>query len=320
MANSGQSSMASLNTFLQEWHSSEEYITAHTSGSTGKPKEICLLKADMRISARATNTYFSLGKDSRAALPLSLDYIAGKMMAVRAIEGNYPLDILPVSNDIVLPDNRHRYSLLPVVPTQLPSLLKHKEYTKRIDNLLIGGASPDDDMCRTLLNAGYKAYISYGMTETCSHVALCDVSSRERIYRAMPGISFTTDNNQRLIIEAPAFSFKHLMTNDIVELIDTVSFRWRGRFDNAINSGGIKLFPEELEKLYAPYLSGVNFYVTGRQHEKWGECICLVIEGDSDGSVFIESIRKHLDHKICPKCFENTHCLPRTSNGKIRRI
>lgn len=312
--------MESLNEFIREWNSSDAYIVAHTSGSTGKPKKIRLPKADMRVSARATNTFFRLGKESRAALPLSLDYIAGKMMAVRAMEGNYPLDIIPVSNDISLPDNGCLYNLIPVVPSQLPSLLKQKEYASRIENLLIGGAQPDKEICNALHDAGYKAFISYGMTETCSHVALCDASADDRIYSAMPGICFSTDEDNRLIIEAPAFSFKRLKTNDIVELIDGNSFRWRGRFDNAINSGGLKLLPEELEKMYAPYLTGVNFYVVGRKHDKWGECICLVIEGDADGEELINLIRKHIDHRMCPKRFETAALLPRTINGKIRRI
>ena len=283
--------MESLNEFLREWNSSDDYIVAHTSGSTGKPKEIRLPKADMRVSARATNTFFRLGEESRAALPLLLDYIAGKMMAVRAMEGNYPLDIIPVSNDISLPDNGRLYNLIPVVPSQLPSLLKQKEYASRIENLLIGGAQPDKEICNALHDAGYKAFIS-----------------------------FSTDEDNRLIIEAPAFSFKRLKTNDIVELIDSSSFRWRGRFDNAINSGGLKLLPEELEKMYAPYLTGVNFYVVGRKHDKWGECICLVIEGDADGEELINLIRKHIDHRMCPKYFETAALLPRTINGKIRRI
>lgn len=312
--------MENLSEFIREWNSSGDYIVAHTSGSTGKPKEIRLPKADMRVSARATNTFFRLGDESRAALPLSLDYIAGKMMAVRAMEGNYPLDIIPVSNDISLPENGCLYNLIPVVPSQLPSLLRQKEYAARIENLLIGGAQPDKEICKALHDAGYKAFISYGMTETCSHVALCDASSEERIYNAMPGIRFSTDDDCRLIIEAPAFSFKQLKTNDIVELIDGSSFRWRGRFDNAINSGGIKLLPEELEKLYAPYMTGMNFYVVGRKHDKWGECICLVIEGDADGEALINLIRKHIDHRICPRCFESVDHLPRTTNGKIRRI
>lgn len=310
--------MATLKEFLDEWYSPSEYIAAHTSGSTGKPKDIRLLKADMRQSARATNAFFGLGKGSRAALPLSFDYIAGKMMCVRAEEGGYPLDILPVSNDIRLPEGTN-YSIIPVVPSQLNSLIEQKEYASRIDNVLIGGAQPSSEICQKLADLGYSCYISYGMTETCSHVALRRATDSEGIYTAMPDISFRTDENDRLIIDAPNFSFGQLQTNDIVELLSPTQFRWRGRFDNAINSGGVKLLPEELENLYASFLPGLNFYIVGRHDEKWGECVCLVLEGKHDTEHILQLLRSTLDHKFCPKILEDVERLPRSPNGKIIR-
>lgn len=311
--------MENLSEFLKQWNSPSDFIIAHTSGSTGAPKEIKLSKADMRASAHATNEFFGLHNNSRAALPLSLDYIAGKMMAVRAVEGGYPLDMLPVSNNIRLPENGCRYSLIPVVPSQLPSLIEHCEYSNRVENVLIGGARPDESLCRNLLGCGYKAFISYGMTETCSHVALADASDTDRIYHAMPGITFDTENDGRLIIEAPHFSFRRLVTNDIIELVDRHSFRWCGRFDNVINSGGIKLFAEQLEKLYAPILIDKDYYVVGRKHLKWGECVCLVIEEPADGKKIVDTLRSTLDHRLCPVIIEIVDVLPRTSNGKIIR-
>ncbi|MDD6668520.1 MAG: AMP-dependent synthetase, partial [Bacteroidales bacterium] len=70
--------------FLAEWRNGDAFVTAHTSGSTGTPKAIRLLKADMLASARATNARFGIGAHSRLLLCLSPDYIAGKMMIVRA--------------------------------------------------------------------------------------------------------------------------------------------------------------------------------------------------------------------------------------------
>ena len=57
--------------FIGEWNDNKDYIIAHTSGSTGKPKEVRLLKSDMRCSARATNQFFNIGKNSRLMLCLS---------------------------------------------------------------------------------------------------------------------------------------------------------------------------------------------------------------------------------------------------------
>ncbi len=312
--------MATLDGFIEEWRSDVPYIEAHTSGSTGKPKNIRLPKTDMESSAMATNSFFGLGKGSIAALPLSTDYIAGKMMLVRAIIGGYDVVPLPVSNEICLPDDTTMFDIMPVVPSQLDSLLRHPEYSRQIRNLLIGGASPDPDTCHRLRKSGYKAYISYGMTETCSHVALAHAEDPERVFHAMPGISFETDADGRLIICAPHFSFGRLTTNDIVELRSADSFCWRGRFDNVINSGGIKLYPEELERLYSPYLQGTNFYVAGRSDSRWGQAVAIVVEGQVNEDEIMQTLRDNLPHKLCPKSIETVEVLPRTENGKIRRI
>lgn len=312
--------MAFLSDFLAEWHSGSLYVEAHTSGSTGTPKAIQLFKSDMRLSARATNAFFGIGSHSLLASPLSMDYIAGKMMAVRALEAGCRLVELPVSNDITLPDSLSRIDLLPVVPSQIPSLLAHPEYAPRIAAVLIGGAAPSAEQCRSLADMGYTAYISFGMTETCSHVALARADDPARIFRAMPGITFETDPDGRLAIAAPAFSFGRLRTNDIVELIDARTFRWRGRADGVINSGGIKLFPEELEALYAPVLSGHTFYVCAAPHPVWGQAAMLVIEGETDTNAIEEALRDNIaDHRRLPKFIKTVDTLPRAANGKLRR-
>lgn len=307
--------------FFREWHSSVPYVNARTSGSTGTPKDIRLLKTDMLCSARATNAFFGIGVSSMLVCPLSLDYIAGKMMAVRALAAGCRIMFVEPSNDLLLPGDI-TVDLLPVVPSQLASLLARPAMLSRVRNLLIGGAAPSAESCRALSDAGVNAFISYGMTETCSHVALARADDADRVYRAMPGISFAKDDDGRLIICAPAFSFRRLQTNDVVALCDSTSFRWLGRADNVINSGGIKLFAEQLEALYAPYMDEIPFYVTSVPDQKWGQAVLLVAETAQDN---LDNIRTSLachitNHRLLPKQYRAVDTLPRTSNGKPRRI
>lgn len=306
--------------FVAEWLSADPFVVAHTSGSTGAPKRIRLLKADMEASARATNAFFGLGPGSLAALPLSEEYIAGKMMVVRGIVGAYRVVRLPVSNAVVLPDDGSVFDLVPVVPSQARGLLRHPEYARRIRNLLVGGAMPEATVLRDLCRAGFRTWISYGMTETCSHVALARADDASLTFRAMPGVSFGADGAGRLVICAGAFSWRRLATNDVVELCGPHAFRWRGRADNVINSGGLKLHPEELERLYAPFLHGRAFYVAGRPDERWGHAAALVVEGDVDGDAVMDALRRNIDHRMCPKSIETVPEIPRTKNGKIKRI
>lgn len=312
--------MATLSDFTAEWRNASPFITAHTSGSTGTPKEIRLLKDDMRRSARATNSFFGIASSSVLASPLSFDYIAGKMMAVRAFEARCRLIVLPVSNSIVLPPEIPEVDLLPVVPSQIWSLLSN-DYASRVKNVLIGGAAPSAEQCRQLCLHGYNTFISYGMTETCSHVALSRADDPTRTFRGMPGIGFSTDADGRLAIIAPEFSFRRLQTNDVVDLIDSHTFRWRGRADGVINSGGLKLFPEELEALYAPVIGERSFYVCAAPHPVWGQSVALVIEGDADTGVIASALRDAVaDTRRLPKSIVCVRNLPRTSTGKIRRI
>lgn len=305
--------------FLANWNDERPYVEAHTSGSTGKPKDIRLLKTDMLVSARATNAFFGINSSSFLFCPLSLDYIAGKMMAVRAYAAKCEVVFAPPSNKIVLPDRP--IDLLPVVPSQLKALIADRSALKQVKNLLIGGAAPAAEDCQALASMGVRAWIGYGMTETCSHVALASAADAERIYHAMPGISFTKTGDKRLIVNAPLFSFRTVATNDVVELLDDSSFRWRGRADNVINSGGIKLFAEELEKLYAPALGALPYYVTSAPDPKWGAAVVLVVESTPDTLPHIRQAIENIvaDHRRRPKHYRAVAVLPRTPNGKLRR-
>lgn len=304
-----------LSDFLTEWNNDGEYISAHTSGSTGLPKDIKLLKSDMRISARATIKFFGITSNSFLGIPLSMDYIAAKMMAVRAWEAGCNLKILPISNNICVNCN---LDLLSVVPSQAQSLIDQPYLSDKISNIIIGGGPLDDTKEQRLIEIGYKAYASYGMTETCSHVALRPLGCKS--YKAMPDINFEIDNRKCLIINCPLFSFNRIVTNDVVDLVNSREFIWRGRYDNVINSGGLKLHPEELERLYKPFIPG-NFYLVGIADKKWGQALQLVVEdyGEKDLEIMYH-LRDHIDHKYIPKSIIVIKSLFKGQNGKIKRI
>lgn len=308
--------MASLNDFADEWFSGSDYIIAHTSGSTGTPKEIRLPKSDMRVSALATNKRFNINAASTIAAPLSVNYIAGKMMWVRANEAGCKLLDLPVSNEVKVDCD---IDLLAIVPSQVESLLSQKDASGRIKNLIIGGAPLGKNLRRLLIDNGFNAFMTYGMTETCSHVALSKISDDNNYFEAMPGICFNVDSRGCLVINAPQYSFKQLVTNDLVKLIDSASFEWTGRYDNVINSGGIKISPERLENTIKELID-IELYIVGEPDNKWGQVAVMIFEGKAEDIQPIqELLRSKLDHRLCPKRLIAVDSLPRTSNGKIQR-
>lgn len=302
--------------FLREWERDTDFIVAHTSGSTGKPKEVCLPKADMRLSARNTNMRFGIDGTSLLVCPLSVGYIAGKMMVVRALEAGCSLMFEEPSNEPL----KHDYgtvALLPVVPSQCASLISNP-CSAGVRNVIVGGAPLSADMETRMSECRFDAYATYGMTETCSHVAVRQLG--HGTFTAMPGIRFETDSRDCLRILAPDYSFGELQTNDIVRLVSPVEFVWVGRYDNVINSGGVKIFPEEVEKLLAPVME-TPFYVKGVADGKWGETVAMVAErdGKKTEAELMAVCRRVLPPYWVPKKIFFVDHLPLTANGKLDR-
>lgn len=303
--------------FLEEWLNTCSTVTAHTSGSTGRPKPVALNKADMHVSALATCRYFDIRKGDLLFLPLQPSYIAGKMMIVRAFLADADLLVEKPSNKPLQTPPARRIKLAAIVPSQIPGLLESGNIGM-IDSIIVGGAPVSCQYERMLLDAEAEAYATYGMTETCSHVALRKLG--EKTYRALPHVKFSTDNRGCLVIHSADMSFGRLVTNDIVNLIDSTSFEWRGRYDNVINSGGIKLFPEMIERKLSVLFPGREYYITSRPDEKWGDRLVLCIEGLKPVEDLSERIENLLDKTERPKEIVYLDRFQRTLSGKIKRI
>lgn len=305
--------------FIARWHSASPTIEAHTSGSTGQPKLILLPKSDMTLSAKATCEFFEIGKKSTLLMPLSAGYIAGKMMIVRSIISGADLWIESPSNRPIKRDYG-MIDLLPLVTSQTQWIIDNPRLSLSIKNIIVGGGALSPRQEEALSKLPCNVYATYGMTETCSHVALRCITKGENFYTALPDISFDVDDRGCLIIVAPKYSFKRLTTNDIVDLTSSTKFIWRGRYDNVINSGGIKIFPEELEKKIASIVD-VPFYVVGRHSDKWGCEVVLYIESvDYPTSALMERLRTILPPYSLPKEILLKSEFQRTDSGKIKRV
>jgi O-succinylbenzoic acid--CoA ligase len=119
-----------------------------------------------------------------------------------------------------------------------------------------------------------------------------------------------------LVIHAPRISPEVIITNDIVELVDENQFIFLGRMDNVINSGGIKLIPEQIEQKLVGKISQ-RFFIASKPDDELGEKVVLVIEGEKhelDNSIY-ESLVKYEKPKeiiFIPKFLD-------TATGKIMR-
>ncbi|WP_196885197.1 AMP-binding protein [Aureivirga sp. CE67] len=277
--------------FLQNWFDSSDTITVKTSGSTGAPKLISLKKEQMIESAKATGLFFDLQKDTKALLNLSADYIAGKMMLVRTMVLGWHLTIVsPESNP--LKNLSETFDFGAMVPLQLHESLNEISQIKKI---IIGGGAVSPELQKKIQNVSSEIYATYGMTETITHIAakkLNHIQTKEdSYYQILPNISISKDERDCLVIDASKISDEKVITNDLVNIIDEKHFEWLGRFDSVINSGGIKLIPEQIEAKLSEIIES-RFFVSGILDEKLGEKLVLIIEGKKTEKLESEILNK----------------------------
>ena len=311
--------------FLENWLEESDTIQAQTSGSTGVPKKLELKKEQMKASAKLTNQFFDLQKEDTVLLCLSTNYIAGKMMIVRAFVGHLHLIAIEPTSD--RPINKP-VKFTAMVPMQVEALLNSTvglATMNYIDKLIFGGSATSALLETKLQNVSTNCYATYGMTETVSHIALRKINGSDSSdeYRALEGVWFEQDERDCLVIHAPHLQAEPFITNDIVKLKNRNCFEWIGRFDNVINSGGVKLFPETIEKKISSFITQ-RFYITSRKDEKLGEKVVLVIESEP----FTELKKQQLDIQLNSglEKFEKPREIifkpwfEETSTGKVKRI
>lgn len=316
--------------FIRTWFSSEHTFTLHTSGSTGTPKPIQLHRDQMMASARATIQALGLARGDHALVCLDTRYIAGQMMLVRSFVGGFYIEaVTPCANPLQHVSNR-RIAFTALVPYQVHAILSsdQAERLNQTGSIIIGGAALDQDTISALQRYGCAAYATYGMTETVSHIALQRLNGPEKSdhFHTLPNIVVETDSRLCLVIQCP-FLPQPVVTNDIVEILNPTSFRWLGRADNIINTGGVKISPEQVEKRLKGVLSSLNlhcrFIVCGAYDIVLGNRVTLVLESQPLESEVITSIlgmaRSVVNPYEAPRAVETLAVFPETATGKIDR-
>jgi O-succinylbenzoic acid--CoA ligase len=302
--------------FLQQWTDNSPYVNINTSGSTGTPKTIYVKKTDMKASAQMTNSFFKLSNNTTGLLCLSAKYIAGKMMIVRGLESNMKLICTePTHNPIKFIDEKIDFTAM--VPYQVNESIKDTKFSL-IKNLIIGGGKVQNSLIEKLNNTPVNSFETFGMTETLSHIALKELSPIHKEYfTTLDGVSISQGSNSEMIINAKHLGIKNLKTTDIIELISDKKFIWKGRLDFIINSGGIKINPEEIEsKIH--HLIPSKFCIIGTPDKKFGEKITLIIENPPFDTVSIKNeMKKILPDYHHPKEIIFLNKFPLTQTGKI---
>lgn len=312
----------SIYRFIEEWFSTSPKFTTKTSGSTGPPRNIHIQKSRAITSANISLKHFQLKPQQTALLCLPASSIAGKMMIVRSFIGG--LNLLTQAPGR-LPLIQEKIDFCAMVPLQVQACLEQPECFHLIQKMIVGGAPCSDELIDQLHTLPTQIWETYGMTETLSHIAVRKLNPPpvSTHFSALTGTHFTTDDRTCLTVHAPHLSCSHIQTNDLAELSDSTHFRFIGRIDQLINSGGVKINPLEIEKTLLKVIK-YPLIISSVPDPKWGEKLVLAIEkpsSDTTSKNEILSICKKLlpaYHK--PKTVVFFDAFPLLKNQKIDRI
>ncbi|MDL5050967.1 AMP-binding protein [Oscillatoria amoena NRMC-F 0135] len=318
--------------FISRWLRRVESFNQHTSGSTGLPKEIKISRSQMVASATRTLRMLPISQGDCALVCLHPDYIAGKMMLVRALEFNLKIEAVePSSDPLHTLSGDFTNGFAAFVPLQLHSMLDQTErifLLNKMNVILVGGAPVTEALHQKIRLLHCPVYATYGMTETISNIALQKLNGNDAapFFRVLPGISIKIDIRNCLVITLPE-NAEPVVTNDVAELVSDTTFRILGRLDNVINTGGLKILPEQLEVRAEKIMqeAGItrSFIFGGISDEKFGETLALIIEGSAlqpeAEIMLLMKFKNHWANHEAPRRICYVSRFSRTDSGKINR-
>ncbi len=279
MLSSTEAWEAEVYKFLKEWLGPENFIITHTSGSTALPKAIKIKKVNMIASARMTLDHLNIQEGATACLCLPVNFIAGKMMLVRAMLGKLKLILLKPEIVVKIPKNIDFCAMIPMQVRALLDTENGKKKLASIDKLIIGGTGLPTKMENELQQFPNSIWHTYGMTETITHIAMRRLNGLKSSlwFTPLNGVKVDLAADSCLIVSVGHIGVDNLKTNDVAVLDKNGSFQVQGRIDDVVNSGGLKLFPQKIEALLADYLS-FRFFMGGLADDKLGQRLVLFVE------------------------------------------
>ena len=312
--------------FCEYWLAGQQEFILKTSGSTGEPKPIILTRFQMEASARLTGKIFQLKPYDKALVCLNVNYIAGIMMLVRGMVLGLELTIIePISNPLENLENQD-FDFAAFVPLQLQKMLENESQIENLNKMkaiIVGGAAVNEVLEKEIQQLEVPVYSTYGMTETVSHIAIRRLNgvNRSNNFSVLEGVKIGIDSRNCLNIIADASNNELIQTNDIVEIINENEFKLIGRFDNIINSGGVKIQLEKVEKIFEEFITEKRFFAFGIDDEKLGQKLILVVETDylanDNKDILIKKAQENITKYEIPKQIFTINSFSETPTGKI---
>jgi o-succinylbenzoate---CoA ligase len=318
--------------FCRNWLNGQQEFVIHTSGSTGPPKHIILQREQLEASARRTLQALDLQPGDRTLVCLNVEAVSGLMMLVRGFLGGLNLTVIePIANPLAFSKPEQPYDFISLVPYQLATIVQQTPAKKLVLDfakaILLGGAPVDAALEREIQKLKAPVYLTYGMTETASHIAWRQLNGPqpEPFFTAFPGLALGQDDRGCLTIRGDVTNYQTIITNDLVNLRDATTFEWLGRADNTINTGGYKVQLEKVEVVLAQALLQLQLdcrsFVTALPDPKLGSRLVAVLEGKPLEADTEAALAKELAHFLSkyeqPKAYYYARHFAATPTGKV---
>jgi len=316
----------------KQWLHGKQNFELKTSGSTGTPKTISIQRSQIEASAQATLDFFNLKAGNKVVCPLNIHVIGGQMMLYRSLIGELELYVIPADRTLSQLDTSLVYDFMPISAVQLFEVLNNNpekiQTLNRLQHLLIGGSSISEAL-QSLISRKLTCHVwqSYGMTETVSHIAMRSLHPCiEDTYTILKGIETALDERSCLKIKGAVSNDTWIQTNDQVEKTDHNHFTFLGRTDFAVNSGGIKIQVEPIEKIIETLFAELNlhasFFIGGTADDALGEKLVLMIDtafiSEEEKTHLINALKELLPKYHVPKEIHTVQ-FDYTASGKINR-
>ena len=338
---------------LRRWELGDTLFSLTTSGSTGEPTTIEHSRAALQWSAESTlNTWFTHSKQPEDNTPLApiqlcilpLNKAGGFMQLIRSAVWNAPIWIAPASanpfteselaliiNGEVIPFspelwNQNKPNILSITPMQLQLALKSetgREILNQMHTVLIGGQAMDLQLEKQILEVfpNTRWIHTFGSTETASHFAGRILNHNTAEYTLTAGSTLNTNESGEIQISNPATSGRRITLHDKIHQTSDTTFVWLERTNLLVNSGGVKIPIEPLEKEIAQLLNWplMSFYIAGQPHPILGEELTLFTTHSINDMQRIIATLDQLPKLHQPKKILFISEITISNNGKIVR-
>jgi acyl-CoA synthetase (AMP-forming)/AMP-acid ligase II len=318
----------------------------YTSGTTGRRKGVwsgVLAGDDARALAAEEIELWGFGPGDRHLVLSPLHHSAPLRFAVHTLLAGGEV-LLPGPFDVARA--AHAISTLHptttfCVPTHLQRLLAHGHVDwSSFRRLVHAGAPCPAPLKRAVLDALPEGSVweFYGSTEAQFTVCSPDdwLAHPGAVGRARPGRRLETDGRGQLWCAVPPWArFDYwrapektaaawrgdLVTVGDLGRVDDDGVVWLdGRREDLVISGGVNVYPAEVEAVLDAHPEVVESAVFGVADEEWGQRVVAAYVGAADPAELQAWTRDRLGAAKRPKAVYRLDDLPRTSTGKVRRL